>query len=372
MKWKMLHNNWISGMTGHVAEHNEITTRLLNVREFGAVGDNIHDDAIAIQNALDELRARSGGQLYIPAGKYRVGSPLHITVEHPIYNSLSNSISICGDGGASELLYLPTDGSDCLHILGHTGGVSTLHIHDLAFIGMGYGANTGHAIRLHRCIMPHHINNVVIREFGGGAGIHLETAWLGNYKSCWLSGNKHGIQLTDDLIPGPYGSPVNIVIEGCHIQGNNSHGICGGANHLTIDTCIIEGNHSGGVVLTKSRHVSLRNNYFETNGDGEYADIHLVNTSYFTIEECGTYGSVASFFSDSASNWGLLVHNELGGTIIYDGQEIWVYVNDALTTFNFSGSSLRGNKSIDYRAFIGDVVHAININDIWYCTIIEA
>ena len=40
----------------------------INVRDFGAVGDGIHDDTKAIRAALDFLP--EGGRLYFPAGTY--------------------------------------------------------------------------------------------------------------------------------------------------------------------------------------------------------------------------------------------------------------------------------------------------------------
>ena len=55
---------------------------VLNVLDFGAVPDDERDDTVAIQAAIDALpgglltgssRARRGGVVYLPAGKYRIG-----------------------------------------------------------------------------------------------------------------------------------------------------------------------------------------------------------------------------------------------------------------------------------------------------------
>ena len=43
----------------------------VNVRDFGALGDGIHDDAPSIQKALDSLK-ESGGIVFMPAGFYRM------------------------------------------------------------------------------------------------------------------------------------------------------------------------------------------------------------------------------------------------------------------------------------------------------------
>jgi hypothetical protein len=45
----------------------------LNVREFGAVGDNHTLDHPAIQAALDAATAQGGGEVRVPAGRYRCG-----------------------------------------------------------------------------------------------------------------------------------------------------------------------------------------------------------------------------------------------------------------------------------------------------------
>lgn len=59
---------------------------VLNVRQFGALGDGKKNDAIAIQHAIDEA-ARSGKVLYVPGGKYYIPSdaslqiPSGVTIE---------------------------------------------------------------------------------------------------------------------------------------------------------------------------------------------------------------------------------------------------------------------------------------------------
>ena len=47
---------------------------LKNVKDFGAVGDNVADDTIAIQAALD-----SGGNIWFPDGIYRITGTLNVT-----------------------------------------------------------------------------------------------------------------------------------------------------------------------------------------------------------------------------------------------------------------------------------------------------
>jgi len=48
---------------------------IFNVKDFGAKGDSMTDDFSAI-NAAMEAAAKNGGEVYLPAGTYRVGQPL--------------------------------------------------------------------------------------------------------------------------------------------------------------------------------------------------------------------------------------------------------------------------------------------------------
>jgi hypothetical protein len=50
------------------------TVKVINVKKspYNAVGDGVHDDTQAIQRALDAAHALGGGEVYLPAGVYRV------------------------------------------------------------------------------------------------------------------------------------------------------------------------------------------------------------------------------------------------------------------------------------------------------------
>ncbi len=45
---------------------------------YGAVGDGVADDTHAIQKALDDCYYSGGGTVWLPEGKYRITSPIHI------------------------------------------------------------------------------------------------------------------------------------------------------------------------------------------------------------------------------------------------------------------------------------------------------
>ena len=76
--------------TGGVAE--TLSAKLaqyVSVKDFGAVGDNITDDTAAIQAALTE----TSGTVYLPAGDYKITSPL----------TFSQSVQLAGSGPESVI-----------------------------------------------------------------------------------------------------------------------------------------------------------------------------------------------------------------------------------------------------------------------------
>lgn len=73
----------------------------INVRspEYGAVGDNVTNDAPAIQLAIDAVSA-SGGVVYIPAGTYRVTSSIVFPTDR--------QVRLMGAGPQSTILHVPS------------------------------------------------------------------------------------------------------------------------------------------------------------------------------------------------------------------------------------------------------------------------
>lgn len=49
-----------------------------SVLNFGGIGDGIADDALAIQNTIDECHKNGGGTVYFPAGKTFLSSPFKL------------------------------------------------------------------------------------------------------------------------------------------------------------------------------------------------------------------------------------------------------------------------------------------------------
>lgn len=86
-----------------------------SVKNYGAVGDGVADDTLAVQAALTAAVA-SGGNIVLPPGSYKVTAPLSVT---------GNSVSIVGLGRSSLL------------IVAHVGNVFNVSGQDFVCSDMG-------------------------------------------------------------------------------------------------------------------------------------------------------------------------------------------------------------------------------------------
>lgn len=80
------------------ATYSMIEGAYLNVLDYGAVGDGVHDDTAAIQAALDAVASKSansiGGTVFLPSGRYLVTAPLGISVGTTILGETSGLVGI--------------------------------------------------------------------------------------------------------------------------------------------------------------------------------------------------------------------------------------------------------------------------------------
>lgn len=150
------------GTTGAVARTVQSRLRdFTTVKDFGAVGNGIADDAAAIQAAHDSLPA-DGGLIYFPAGVYSISQPISITkrnvrfIGENQYNTyISPAATATMDsalvvvGFAFELAYMTiyspaNSGGYCLW----SRGAGDLYIHDNNMYNGGATSATGYGMYL--------------------------------------------------------------------------------------------------------------------------------------------------------------------------------------------------------------------------------
>jgi hypothetical protein len=127
LSWKFNGTSWIALPTPSVAGNvaytpagtgavaTDVETKLresVSVKDFGAVGDGVADDTVAIQAALDHVDSLGGGSVYVPSTSsfYNLTETLYISSFTKLY----------GDGHGSSLNWTvaPTG------TIGYVGGSS--------------------------------------------------------------------------------------------------------------------------------------------------------------------------------------------------------------------------------------------------------
>jgi hypothetical protein len=79
----------------------------VNVKDFGAKGDGVTDDRLAIQKALDEVGAFGGGTVVIPEGTFLIKRPVKGTPFFPILLHVWSGTTVKGAGPTSRVLLDP-------------------------------------------------------------------------------------------------------------------------------------------------------------------------------------------------------------------------------------------------------------------------
>src|SRR5450631_3918885 len=65
----------------------------INIKNYGAVGDGVTDDATSIQNAINHANSLGGGTIFFPSGTYIIGTTI----------LMYSSIKLIGDGIANPI-----------------------------------------------------------------------------------------------------------------------------------------------------------------------------------------------------------------------------------------------------------------------------
>lgn len=150
----------------------------VNVKEFGALGNGVTDDGVAIQTAINSLPR--GGVVYFPAGTYLIDQPngLLFSVPNLVLQGSSRGASQLVAGGACRNALLQSQAAPVVHA-GH------IEIRDLTLNGsftcLGlvslFGAITA-AFTVQRCEFRKFLNGVLL---GGVHHVTIEDSTFNNF-----------------------------------------------------------------------------------------------------------------------------------------------------------------------------------------------
>lgn len=220
------------GTPGSTAyESPELPGDIINVVNYGAVGDGVADDTEAVQGALD---AAVGRALYLPPGNYSVTS-----LQVP-----SNS-SIYGAAGASRITFVSNGLSDNERM--RLDGVSDVHLRDLIVSESGVTGRTGK----YGTISSNGSVRITLENMEVDSGSSTCVHCIGSSDVTVLGGRFHGSQ-ADGLHFQRGCRRVSVI--GAHVYdcaddcvGFVSHGfdVYGYVRDLIVSDCVLEDTTAG-------------------------------------------------------------------------------------------------------------------------------
>lgn len=246
-------------------------SKLINVRDRGAMGDGMHDDTAAIQSAIDALPA-DGGTVHVPVGHYLIDTAHPLRLRNRMHLELAANAVLAARPSARKRFYVVL-----------LDGVSDVEISGGCIVGerdqhLGTEGEWGYGIFVRGA------SRVLIRNI--------------NVSKCWGDGICVGADLIKIGAPR-YSSDITlskVVCTGNRRQGltigpvrgvrvvdsefSDTHGTkpaCGidiepdrptTAQNIEIDNCIMRDNQGSGIQISpKVSQASLRDSITRDNGE---------------------------------------------------------------------------------------------------------
>lgn len=232
----------------------------VSVKDFGATGNGITDDTVAIQAALTAV-SLSGGMVYAPAGTYKISAPLLV----------STNTCVAGDGiGVTK--FSATSAMTSSQAMFYGNGTSLMRFENFSILGNTDGTNGAGAGIYCKTGSGNQIRSVFVSNTTQ-AGIRLEeqnTAWI---DSCWLEScgrtgytDNHGIMVysaSGSTVPNYSIKITNNKINNAFRKGITTYGPNADIYDLLIEGNTVSGSGLGNIYLgTPSlRNVRVVGNY---------------------------------------------------------------------------------------------------------------
>lgn len=224
---------------------------IINAKYYGAIGNGIADDTIALQAAITAA-ITAGRNLYIPAGTYLISSTLTIDNSTSIFYQDNKKINIIGEGTQQTRINY-TGAGIALNIIGGKTGTSNAAqsfqtFKDFTLWGTHALNTTG--INVDAC---QGLNFVTIQVVNFDYGIYAQDIDNASFFKCVIHWNRRGISMREKSPRDALYStrPNNINFYDCHI-GNDEYGAAffGGTN-INFYGGSVQGNGINGIEATK-------------------------------------------------------------------------------------------------------------------------
>jgi hypothetical protein len=252
----------------------------ITVADFGAVGDGVEDDTVAIQNALDAL---ASNQTLIIQDNHKITATLTVTNK--------NSVSITGKGtlflsGASSSAQMLSFVGTCTNV--EVSGITLTGENNTAYAQRGIGCSTGQTI-INCRIIDTTIQNINVAiafdaDVDSGGGTVRNCQFIGNRITNIVgtgSGQGYGINLTNNDYTLVSRNIINLCQRHSIYQAK-------GTSHNIISDNIIYGHRSGVATLVnraainvlRSANITIANNKLVGCYDGGITVSHDTSQGY--------------------------------------------------------------------------------------------
>lgn len=264
----------------------------VNVKWFGAKGDGVTDDTIAIQNTIDNFNS-----IYIPTGTYKITNTLGGISD---VNKDINYKHIVGDGQYSTIIRMITDLDIDLLILGWYNTIEHIKFEQLSSTSIG----TKGTIRLQNNIFSEvppsslpdgysYVNRLINCQVTGGQNYNIYGKGIAY------------THLINCRVNGARGTLGNLYIEGnsttLFITGGEysgailGSGVClKGVSSGSLISVIAEGNKTAGFILESCNGINIISSYAENNYYNNLLnkeEISIINCRFIKLDSVFTYSN---------------------------------------------------------------------------------
>ena len=280
-----------------------------DVRDYGAAGDGVTDDASAIQSAIEAAEA-DGGIVFFPPGTYLIQT----TLSHDPDGSTTLPVHMVGVGCKASKIYSTATGNALTVGVAGTD-VYGFGMHGLAFYGdASSGENGVELIQMHQW----EISACWIYGFYGD-GLTLTAAWNGvihnfsHFGDATTQNTGSGIYATGNA----NGEVVTVTVKNCVIDWNKEWGIkwdsnSGQTSNVVVKENVIVANGLGGVHFHGCTGSEIAFNEVEANDKECSTDagmgIQIDGTTYQCVAVEIHGNDIVNHTDSGTSNGGVGVH----------------------------------------------------------------
>jgi hypothetical protein len=331
----------------------------VSVKDFGAVGDGVTDDTVAIQAALDAVAslAQESRSLYISRGTYLISAGLTLNVPIRVYG---DGFNITAETGS---VIKTTQTLGVAFEFNNTSGSfdDGFILEDFMIVGPGTGSAIG--FQVEGAVWPNSVFRNLCAKSMGSHGFYFDDCLSANVENCRAQGNGgNGFRVAQSNA---------LRFRGCSSESNGSHGwefindgSAGERVGPSLVQCLAEENAGDAIRINQYSGVMISECYLQVASlsNVDYACIRIdTSTAIRIINNVLTSNVAWPLFSGVNFVGGLfceVIGNQFIGGFI-NGQDI---VEDAASgrniAFGNSGNGTQGMASFTTASTTGSVFHS--------------